>query len=149
MRKKLLPILNVIVLLPAVVWAAEPSAEEAAERREVRKAILDYVEGIYQVKPERIKRSVHPKLWKRGYGWRNGKYDEIPMTFDELVGLAGKYNKDGHIKEDAPKQIRIFEVLDKTASAKLTAEWGIDYFHLAKLDGKWMIMNVIWQTSPR
>ena len=27
-------------------------------------------------------------------------------------------------------------------------EWGIDYFHLAKLDGTWTIMNVIWQTYP-
>jgi hypothetical protein len=39
-------------------------------------------------------------------------------------------------------------VLDQTASAKLEAWWGIDHVHLAKFDGKWMIVNVAWQTFP-
>ena len=42
----------------------------------------------------------------------------------------------------------VFDVLDKTASAKLTAEWGVDYFHLAKVGGKWQIMYVLWQSPP-
>jgi hypothetical protein len=40
-------------------------------------------------------------------------------------------------------------VLDQTASAKLTASWGIDYLLLAKYDGRWMITHVLWQTPPR
>ena len=32
--------------------------------------------------------------------------------------------------------------------ARLDAEWGIDFFHLAKVDGTWKIMNVIWQSYP-
>ncbi len=24
----------------------------------------------------------------------------------------------------------------------------MDYFHLAKYDGKWMIVNVLWQSLP-
>jgi hypothetical protein len=42
----------------------------------------------------------------------------------------------------------ILDILDKTASAKLVADWGIDYMHLAKLDGKWMIKNILWQSPP-
>ena len=61
---------------------------------------------------------------------------------------ATTYNDDGHIPANAPKKIELFEVLDKTASAKLTANWGVDYFHLAKVDGKWQIMNVLWQSQP-
>ena len=33
--------------------------------------------------------------------------------------------------------------------ARLDAEWGIDFFHLAKFGEDWKIMNVIWQTYPR
>jgi hypothetical protein len=51
--------------------------------------------------------------------------------------------------ERAPKEIRILDLLDQTASAKLIAHWGVDYFHLAKYDGRWMIVNVLWQTPPR
>jgi len=28
---------------------------------------------------------------------------------------------------------------------KLEAAWGIDYIHLTKFSGEWMIMNVIWE----
>ena len=40
------------------------------------------------------------------------------------------------------------DVLDKTATAKLTADWGVDYFHLARFDGQWQIVNVMWQSPP-
>lgn len=42
----------------------------------------------------------------------------------------------------------MFDVLDQTASAKLTAMWGVDYFHLAKYDGQWKIVNILWQEPP-
>jgi hypothetical protein len=44
--------------------------------------------------------------------------------------------------EMARNCIAVFDILDKTATAKLEAESGDDYFHLVKLNGKWMIMNV-------
>ena len=47
-----------------------------------------------------------------------------------------------------PKKITVFEVLDKIATAKVEAKWGIDYFHLAKINDKWMIVNVLWQDYP-
>jgi hypothetical protein len=37
-------------------------AQTAADREAVRQAALDYVEGVYNVQPERIRRSVHPSL---------------------------------------------------------------------------------------
>ena len=125
------------------------NAEEAA----VVAAVEDYVEGLYQVKPERIERSVHPDLKKRGY-WYSSKEEKysgmLDMTFEQLKTLAGKWNKDGkNANADSPKKIEVFDVLDKTAVAKLTAEWGIDYFQLAKIDDKWMIVNVLWQSHPQ
>jgi hypothetical protein len=115
---------------------------------EVRQAVLDYIEGTYQVDPSRTKRSVHPDLAKLGFVQEGGTYKGYRMTFASLVEAAGTFNQDGCIAPDAPKAITVFEVLDQTASVKLEAWWGIDYLHLAKYDGKWMIINVLWQTYP-
>lgn len=125
-------------------------AQSNDEREAVRQAVLDYVEGVYNVDPSRIERSVHPDLAKRGYFKPRGKdeYANSPMTFAQLVEVAKTWNKAGKLPKDAPKEITIFEVLDQTASAKLVAQWGIDYFHLAKYDGKWKIVNVLWQSPP-
>lgn len=46
------------------------------------------------------------------------------------------------------KEITVLDVLDKTAAAKLVAKWGIDYFQLAKQDGTWKIVHVLWQSHP-
>ncbi|HSR49977.1 MAG TPA: nuclear transport factor 2 family protein [Acidobacteriota bacterium] len=145
--KKAILILLTVGLLAGTAWAG--SADKAEDEKGVRAAIEDYVLGIYKVEPARIERSVHPELWKRGFYRRDGNYTLHPMTFDQLVQLAGQWNKEGRVDADnAPQKIEIYEVLDKTASAKLTAHWGIDYFHLAKVEGKWMIMNVLWQSPP-
>ena len=116
----------------------------------VHAAIMDYVEGLYMVDTTRIMRSVHPELRKRGY-WYNkkeGSYrDNLDMTFQQLKDLSAKWNKKGdRATSESPKIIEIYDINDRTATAKLTAEWGIDYFHLAKLEDKWYIMNILWQS---
>src|SRR5579885_2878364 len=114
----------------------------------IRQAVLEYVEGIYEVDPARIERSVHPSLNKGGFfEEKDGSYSFTSMTFEELVELSKRYNSDGRMPKDAPKEITIFDVQEQIASAKLVAWWGIDYVHLAKCHGKWMIVNVFWQTT--
>lgn len=139
-----------ILLIAALFLGSTIAAAETAEDRSgVERAVLDYVEGIYEVKPELIERSVHPELKKFGFARRSATDDwrVIPMTYDRLVELAGEYYKEqGGAPADAPKKVEILDVLDKTASAKLTASWGVDYFHLAKYDGKWKIVHVLWQS---
>lgn len=136
-----------ITLLNAATFGQKSADQEA-----VRMAVLDYVEAIYTVDPSRIERSVHPKLAKTGFyrGPNDPTYRPgSVMTFTQLVEVAKSWNKDGKQPKDAPKEITIFDVLDQTATAKLVAAWGIDYMHLAKFDGKWMITNVLWQSPPK
>ena len=118
---------------------------------QVYAAIEDYVLGLYEVAPERIERSVHSSLHKIGYYEYNGEaYNHVPMTYQQLYDLAAKWNKAGdQVDDNSPKEIEIYEVHDKTASAKLTAKWGIDFMHLSKVDGRWKIMNIIWQSDPK
>ncbi len=124
---------------------------QQTDRELVYAAIEDYVDGLYLVQPDRIKKSVHPNLTKKGF-WRQPDktaYEkESIMTFDQLVDLAGRWNAKGTLPKDAPRIIQVLDVLDQTATAKLTAHWGIDYFQLAKYDGKWLIVNIIWQAHP-
>lgn len=141
-----------LILMSAFVLLAATAAQaQTAEDREaVRRAALDYVESIYDVDPSKAERSVHPELVKRGFFKRSedSGYSPHTMTFAELVELAGKYNKDGRVPKDAPKEVVVFDVADQTASAKVTASWGIDYLHLAKYEGRWQIINILWQTPP-
>lgn len=145
MRRLLLP-------LATIALATAPlTAQNQADHRGVREAVLDYVEAIYEVKPERIARSVHPSLVKQGMargGTATTYRGPIPMNYTQLHDLAASWNKDNREVDaaTAPKVIEVYDVQDATAMAKLTASWGTDYFLLMKLENKWMIMQIIWQT---
>lgn len=138
------------LLLLALLITPALCAQSSDEER-VRAAVLDYVEAIYQIEPERISESVHLEMAKRGF-WRQSPddaYGESTMTYDQLVRIAETWNRNGRVDpETAVKDVIIYEILDKTASVKLIADWGIDYMHLAKYDDTWKIVNVLWQSHP-
>ena len=125
-------------------------AQSADDRAAVRQAALDYVEALYEVDTMRVARSVHPALTKYGYYRADGTYRGGAMTYGELKQLALRWNRDPRRvdPETAVKEVIVFDVLDKTASAKVVAHWGVDYMHLAKVDGRWMIRQILWQSPP-
>jgi hypothetical protein len=128
-----------------------PARGAQSDRDAVQQAAFDYIDALYLADPARIERSVHPDLTKRGF-WREQPTlpygPQLTMSYDALVKLAATWNA----KKDRDTKIRkvdIYEVLDQTASAKVTAFWGIDYLHLAKYDGRWKIINIVWQAHPK
>ena len=142
-------LVTAFIVLAFAVPAIAP-AQSVDDRAAVRQAALDYVEALYEVDTSRVARSVHPALTKYGYYRADGTYRGGAMTYDELKQLALRWNRD-HQRvnpETAVKEVVVFDVLDKTASAKVVAHWGVDYLHLAKVDGRWMIRNILWQSPP-
>lgn len=136
--------------VPKAKTDSAAAAQPPDNREAVRQAVLDYVEALYEVDSARIERSVHRDLFKIGFARdKEGTYKPTRMTYQELYDLAGKWNKTGRIPKNSKKDIVVYDVSDQTASAKLTATWGIDYMHLAKFDGKWMITDILWQTPPQ
>ena len=122
------------------------------EYTKVKASIEDYLLALYDVDTSRIENSVDTSLRKIGYWFdkENDVYrDNLEMTYGQLHRLSGNWNAEGdRIDENSPRDIEIHEINDKTAVGKLTAEWGIDYFQLANVDGNWKIMNVLWQSHP-
>ena len=135
----------------ALAFSFTVNAQNDEERSAVRQAALDYVESVYEVNPAKAERSVHTELVKRGFFIKKNEmvYSPHTMTFAELVNLTKNYNKNNQVPKDAPKEVVVFDIADQTASAKVTAVWGIDYLHLAKYDGKWKIINILWQSPPK
>jgi hypothetical protein len=141
--------MNKIFIAIAMFASLYVSAQSADDRKAVEKAILNYVEAFYEADTSKAYASVAPYIAKRGYYTQNGEPREATMSFAQLVSLSKQWKQTQNITANTPKKITVFEVLDKTASAKVEAKWGIDYFHLGKVNGKWMIINVLWQEHPK
>jgi hypothetical protein len=124
---------------------------EQEDREAVMRAGLDYVEALYEVKPELIARSVHTDLQKFGFYRRSADepYRTFPMTYEQLVELAGRWNKSGKQADaESVKKIEVLDLMDQTAVLKVTAVWGVDHMQLGKFDGQWKIRHILWQSHP-
>ncbi len=51
-------------------------------------------------------------------------------------------------KEKQLKEITILDVFENAASVKIVASDWIDYLHIAKFNGRWVIVNVLWELKP-
>ena len=137
-----------IALATALVLTGTASAEQPDHEKAIEQAVLNYVHALYDMKPELIDASVHPKLQKVGYmpAEDGSGLVESWMDFDELKELVGHLNEDGMFDpETSPREVTILAHTDRIANVKLDAAWGVDYIHLSRDSGKWMIVNVIWE----
>ncbi len=137
--------------VPMAIAPAAVSAQATGDVAGVERAALDYLEGFYEGDQGKIRRGVHPDVVKYGFFVPRDAdhYSGEPMSFQEMLDFAQSVSESGnHPPETAPKEVKILEVLDQTAAARVTAWWGSDYLHLAKYDGEWKIIHVLWQTPP-
>lgn len=123
-----------------------------SQQEEVTAAVRNYVNAFYYGDTALLHASISLSVVKYGYYMPKGKniYEGEPMSFKEMLDYAAGVKKRGVSAnvEKFPKDIVVFDVLDQTASAKLTAWWGTDYLLLARQDGRWMITHVLWQSLP-
>lgn len=126
-----------------------PGAEPADE---VGRVALDYLDAFYRGDDELLRRAVHPDVSKLGFYREtvDQRYQQVPMPFDEMLEFAeavraGRVNTPA----DAPRDVTVLDVADQTAVAQVDAWWGHDYLHLARFDGRWMIIHVLWQSPLR
>jgi hypothetical protein len=147
--KLLIPSLITTLTLTGALHAA---FQQTNDREAVRRAVLDYVEGFYEGDTAKIVRSIRPEVTKYGFyvPRDSSRYAGEAMSYREMIDYAKNVKARGRpTPASAPKKVDVLDVADQTASAKLTAWWGIDYVQLAKYNGRWMILHVLWQSRPK
>jgi hypothetical protein len=139
------------LLLAVLAVPAVARAQTAADSSAIRATALDYVEGWYEGDGERMARAVHPELVKRivvsDSATKRSVIDNMGAT--ALVNGARR----GWGKETPAarrqKDVTILDIFGNAASVKaVMADW-IDYLQIAKVDGRWVIVNVLWEQKPR
>jgi Putative lumazine-binding len=136
-----------------ILFAAftEARAQSAADGAAIKQTALDYIEGWYEGNAERMEKSLHPELAKRMVETNpaNGKSRLNQMSAMSLVqGTRAAYGKETP-KEKQLKEVTILDVYENAASVKVVASDWIDYLHMAKFNGRWVIVNVLWELKPR
>jgi putative lumazine-binding protein len=140
--------LAALVLLTGVTAASQ--AQSAADSAALRATALDYVEGWYEGNPQRMARAVHPELVKRIVVSDTATKQSVLQNMGATALVNGTRHGYGKStpKDRQQKDVTILDIFGNAASAKaVMADW-IDYMQLARVNGRWVIVNVLWEKKP-
>ncbi|HEX6626717.1 MAG TPA: nuclear transport factor 2 family protein [Gemmatimonadaceae bacterium] len=144
--KKILTL--VALLLTSRLSTAQ--AQNAADSAGIRQAALDYIQGWYAGDGARMERALHPELAKRivrtdSLG-RSRLDSQSAMTLVQNTRNGGGKDTPAADRHD---DVRILDIYQSAASARVDASYWIDYLQLAKWRGRWVIVNVLWELKPK
>jgi hypothetical protein len=131
--------------------AGPATAQTAADSAGIRSAALDYIQGWYTADAARMERALHPELAKR-------MVQDDPKSHKSVLNQMGakelvQYTREGGGRETPNGQrqadVSILDIYQGAASAKVIAKDWVDYLHLARWNGRWQIVNVLWELKPR
>lgn len=125
-------------------------AQSDEDKEAIRATALDYVEGWYEGNAERMERAVYPELAKRMFSKdEKGRIVFNNMSAMRLVQATRTGYGKNTPKDKQRKEISILDTFENVASVRADMSDWIDYMHLAKVDGKWVIVNVLWELRPQ
>ena len=138
------------MILIAMTWQTHAQTTVSdADKAAIRQTALDYIEGWYEGNAERMERALHPELAKRIVrrdAQGNSRLDQMG-AMALVQGVKRGFGKNTP-KEKQIKDVTILDVYENAASVKIVASDWIDYLHIAKSNGRWVIINVLWELKP-
>jgi hypothetical protein len=148
MRNTCLLLLLLSMTLASAGYAQTTVAN--ADAAAIRQTALDYIEGWYEGNPERMERALHPELAKRivRTNPQNKQSRLDQMSAMSLVQGTRRGGGKNTPKERQQKDVTILDVYEGAASVKVVASDWIDYLHMARFNGRWVIVNVLWELKP-
>jgi len=121
-----------------------------ADKEAIKQTALDYIEGWYEGNPERMERALSPDLAKRIVMTNpQGRSMLQQMSAMGLVQNVKRGGGKNTPKEKQQKDVIILDVFENAACVKIVASEWIDYLQLARFNGRWVIVNVLWELKPQ
>lgn len=145
MTRSLVAAVVLITLFSIMAWGQQESAED-----QIRRAALNYAEGWYEGDAEKMESALHPDLAKRRIETNaQGRSRVNELSSLALVQMTRPGYGKNTPKAEQQKDVKILDVFGDIATVRLEMRDWVDYMHIAKYNGKWLIMNVLWDSKPR
>ena len=138
-------------LVLGLVLAAAASGQTAAsaESEALKQTALDYIEGYYTGDGARMERALHPEMAKRiVYADAPGQNTLSQMSAMTLVNATRSGSGKSIPEDKRQKDVTVLDVFENAAVVKVVASDWVDYLEMAKWNGQWKIVNVLWELKP-
>ena len=134
----------------AVILTGFANAQADADREAIKRTALNYAEGWYEGDAAKMESSLSPDLAKRIANTNDkGESNLGQMTAMTLVQYTRQGFGKSTPKDEQQKDVTILDLFGGAATVKLEMRDWIDYMHVARMNGKWLIVNVLWERKPK
>ncbi len=142
MRWSMLTAVALALILVAVPAAAQTAADSAG----IRATALDYIDGWWSGDAPRMASALHPELVKRIRGIDpTGREWIDDQGASRLVRGTGRGGGRETPVTTRRSDVRILDIFQNTASVRVDAGPWVDYMHMVRWAGRWVILNVLWE----
>lgn len=117
-----------------------------ADMKAIEESVTDYFESWFDGDVDRMRRCLHPRLAKRRPPKEGaGETDLLEITYDEMI-----LDVSGGPKPQFDRQITVsvLDVAGDIATAKVLSAPFDEYLHLARIGGRWLIVNALYRRRP-
>ena len=117
---------------------------QSADELEITEVARAYLESWLDGDGERMRSALNPMLAKRGLDYaKDGAPEGLhDLDADYMVGSAARGPR---TQFDRMCEVTILDIATAIASVRVGSEPFVDYLHLAKLNGRWSIVNVLYE----
>jgi hypothetical protein len=136
-----------LLLVSGLAFAADSTTDD---NEAIKKTALDYIEGWYSGDAARMERALHPDLAKRIVN-SDPKTGRSTLGQQSAMTLVQYTRSGGGSRTPADRQQKDVTILDRfnnAAMVKVVAADWVDYLQVAKFNGAWKIVNVLWEMKP-
>lgn len=133
----------------ALLVAFTITSQNLSDKTQIEATLNNYIDGFYQGDTTKLKSALKPRLYKFGYlkDKTTGTFKYYQhLSYENALKLAQRIKDQGKTRSETQmRSVKVLEIGNHIAAAKVTAAWGLDYVLLSKDNGKWMIEEVIWE----
>jgi hypothetical protein len=117
---------------------------QSADGVEIGEVARAYLESWLDGDGERMRSALNPILAKRGLDYAE---DGAPVGLHDLDAdyMVGSAARGPRTQRGRTCEVTILDIATDIASVKVVSEPFVDYLHLAKLEGRWSIVNVLYE----
>ncbi len=134
----------------AVASIAALGQQAPTEQDAIKRTALNYAEGWYEGDADKMESALSTDLAKRIVR-TSPQGQNVVMSMTALALVQGTRAGSGKQtpKAEQQKDVTILDMMTNSATVKLEMRDWVDYLHVGKVNGKWVIINVLWEMKAK
>ena len=123
------------------------NAQVTNEREQIIKVAENFIDGWYEGDADKIGSTFHPEMLSKVVSKRNNESRLEVFTAQRLVELTRRGGGQSVPIDERRKDISILDLFQNAASVKIIAYDAVEYLHMAKWNGEWKIINILFERN--